>query len=181
MPPRRLPESLSSQSSRVFSGQILDILLHLEREVVTIRKEQYFENDQNFSQQNPKVLSVQTRYYELVQFIQAVPGALLEIIIESLLQIYKQRYDQIDKGEFVYLIICKSCSSILRFECLGPDQRCGGQGILRCSLSNQRLQRVHPGPRQDQHPHPRLSAFSFHPRETLHSQPQAALSTLHSQ
>ena len=134
MPPRRVPPTLSSQSSRVLSGQILDILLHLEREVVIIRKEQYLENEQNFSQQ--KVLSVQTRYYDLVQFIQSVPGALLEIIIESLLQLYQHRYDQIDKGEFVYLIICKSCSSILRFECLGPDQRCGGQGILRCRLSN---------------------------------------------
>ena len=102
MPPRRIPPTLSSQSSRVLSGQILDILLHLEREVVTIRKEQYLENDQNSSQQ--KVLSVQTRYYELVQFIQSVPGALLEIIIESLLQIYKQRYDQIDKGEFLCIL-----------------------------------------------------------------------------
>ena len=102
MPPRRIPPTLSSQSSRVLSGQILDILLHLEREVVAIRKEQYLENEQNFSQQ--KVLSVQTRYYELVQFIQSVPGALLEIIIESLLQIYKQRYDQIDKGEFLCIL-----------------------------------------------------------------------------
>ena len=123
MPPRRIPQTLSSQSSRVLSGQILDILLHLEREVVTIRKEQYLENDQNSSQQ--KVLSVQTRYYELVQFIQSVPGALLEIIIESLLQIYKQRYDQIDKGEFLCILSAlSSCISILRFECLGPDQRC---------------------------------------------------------
>ena len=68
----------------------MDILLHLEREVVTIRKEQYLENEQSSSQQ--KVLSVQTRYYELVQFIEAVPGALLEIIIESLLEIYQNRY-----------------------------------------------------------------------------------------
>ena len=133
MPPRRIPPTLSSQSSRVLSGQILDILLHLEREVVTIRKEQYLENDQNSSQQ--KVLSVQTRYYELVQFIQSVPGALLEIIIESLLQIYKQRYDQIDKGEFPCILSAlSSCISFFRFECLGPDQRCGGQGILRCRL-----------------------------------------------
>ena len=132
MPPRRTAPTLSSQSSRVLSGQILDILLHLEREVVAIRKEQYFENEQNSSQQ--KVLSVQTRYYELVQFIQSVPGALLEIIIESLLELYHHRYDQIDKGEFYPVFYPELYISILRSECVGPDQRCGGQGILRCRL-----------------------------------------------
>ena len=135
MPPRRVPPTLSSQSSRVLSGQILDILLHLEREVVIIRKEQYLENEQNFSQQ--KVLSVQTRYYDLVQFIQSVPGALLEIIIESLLQLYQHRYDQIDKGQFPCILtelLGFIFVSLSRFECLGSDQRCGGQGILRCSL-----------------------------------------------
>ena len=119
MPPRRVPPTLSSQSSRVLSGQILDILLHLEREVVAIKKEQYLENEQNFSQQ--KVLSVQTRYYELVQFIQSVPGALLEIIIESLLELYQHRYDHIDKGKGNPVCYPKLNISLLRSECLGPD------------------------------------------------------------
>ena len=134
MPPRRVPPTLSSQSSRVLSGQILDILLHLEREVVAIKKEQYLENEQNSSQQ--KVLSVQTRYYELVHFIQSVPGALIEIIIESLLQLYQHRYDQIDKGQFSYaeLRLDILFQYILRSECVGSNKRCGGQGILRRSL-----------------------------------------------
>ena len=96
MPPHRVPPSLYTQSSRELSSRILDILLHLEREVVKLRKEQYSGNDQNFYTEN--YMALQTRYLELVQYLESVPGVLLEKIIESLLVLYQDRYDLLDKG-----------------------------------------------------------------------------------
>ena len=97
MPPRKTPPTLYSQSSLVLSCRILDILLHIEREVVSIKKQQYLAEDQNFYTE--MFLALQRRYLELVQYLDSVPGVLLEKIIESILQTYKQRFDLIDKGE----------------------------------------------------------------------------------
>ena len=119
MPPHKNPASPYNQSSRELSSRVLDILLHLERQVVKIRKEQYLASDQNFYTEN--ILALQKRYLELVQYLETVPGVLLEKIIESLLQMYKDRYDLIDKGELLSVFDSSSLFSVFRSKCLGSD------------------------------------------------------------
>ena len=46
-----------------------------------------------------RILKLQQGYLGLVDFMSSIPGALLEKINETCLEIYKERYDLIDKGQ----------------------------------------------------------------------------------
>ena len=97
MPPRKHAPALQYLCSRKFSIQIIDFLLDIEKEAVKIQKQQQL-NGTDPNIYTDRVVKLQKDYLGLVEYLGSIPGALLEKINETCLEVYKERYDLIDKG-----------------------------------------------------------------------------------
>ena len=104
MPPRRLAPKLQLLSARQFSCQIIQVLLRIEREVVRLRRLPPVipENHVNGCEENlhaDKVATLQQHYAQLVQYLETIPGVLMENINTQLLIEYSHQYHQIDQSK----------------------------------------------------------------------------------
>ena len=97
MPPRKHAAALQYLCSRKLSTNLIDFLLEIEKEAVKIQKQQLNGSDPNIF--THRILKLQQDYLGLVEFMSSIPGVLLEKINETCLEVYKERYDLIDKGE----------------------------------------------------------------------------------
>jgi len=105
MPPRKHAATLQYLCSRKLSTKLIDFLLEIEKEAVLIQKQQ--QQQMNGSDPNiytHRILKLQQGYLGLVDFMSSIPGVLLEKINETCLEIYKERYDLIDKGLSVWVL-----------------------------------------------------------------------------
>jgi len=103
MPPRKHAPALQYLCSRKFSIQIIDFLLDIEKEAVKIQKQQQL-NGTDPNIYTDRVVKLQKDYLGLVEYLGSIPGALLEKINETCLEVYKERYDLIDKGLSVWVL-----------------------------------------------------------------------------
>jgi len=105
MPPRKHAAALQYLCSRKLSTSLIDFLLEIEKEAVKIQKQQ-----QQMTEADPnnafthRIVKLQQDYLGLVDFISSIPGVLLERINETCLEIYRERYDLIDKGLSVWVL-----------------------------------------------------------------------------
>ena len=98
MPPRKHAVALQYLCSRKLSIKIIDFLLDIEKEAVKIQKQQQ-QNGTDPSIYTDRIVKLQQDYLGLVDFMSSMPGALLEKINETCMEVYKERYDLIDKGK----------------------------------------------------------------------------------
>jgi len=103
MPPRKHAAALQYLCSRKLSTKIIDFLLDIEKEAVKIQKQQQ-QNGTDPSIYTDRIVKLQQDYLGLVDFMSSIPGALLERINETCLEVYKERYDLIDKGLSVWVL-----------------------------------------------------------------------------
>jgi len=103
MPPRKHAAALQYLCSRKLSTNIIDFLLVIEKEAVKIQKQQQ-QNGTDPSLYTDRIVKLQQDYLGLVDFMSSIPGALLEKINETCLEVYKDRYDLIDKGLSVWVL-----------------------------------------------------------------------------
>ena len=98
MPPRIHVKALQYLSSKQISGHIISVLLDIEKEAVLIQKQQQ-QNGTDPSIHAAKFIKLKENYLEFVEFLNSLPGALLEKINETCLESYKEKYEKIDKGQ----------------------------------------------------------------------------------
>ena len=107
MPPRRLAPRLQLLSARQLGCQIIQVLIRIEREVLRLRKLQpgnITENQVNgcddHHHRDDSIATLQQHYAQLVQYLETIPGALMENINTQLLIEYSQQYHQIDQCKY---------------------------------------------------------------------------------
>ena len=110
MPPRRLAPKLQLLSARQFSCQIIQVLLRIEREVVRLRRLQPVIIDDQVNgcdgnQHADKIATLQHHYAQLVQYLETLPGVLMEHINAQLLIEYTHQYHQIDQSKS-HILLC---------------------------------------------------------------------------
>jgi len=102
MPPRRNPSNLQTLCARSLSVQFIDILLWIEKEAINIKTGQ--QDSLNPSDFTEKIVKLQNDYLALVEYISHIPGVLLEKVFNAGLDIYRERYDKLDKGLSVWVL-----------------------------------------------------------------------------
>lgn len=118
MPPRIHAKALQYLSSKQISGHIISVLLDIEKEAVLIQKQQQ-QNGTDPSIHAAKFIKLRENYLEFVEFLNSLPGALLEKINETCLESYKEKYDKIDKGLNVW-VLTKGVGAPEYYEAIQP-------------------------------------------------------------
>ena len=128
MPRRRVAPPLQLYAARQFSGQLLRVLLNIEAEIVQLKKTQchatqchagagqqpppsasravYYVDTAGDGAQLPngqtvytaRVVQLEQLYAQLVRYLEAIPGVLMERITRAAMQLYTEKYQQIDPG-----------------------------------------------------------------------------------
>jgi len=116
MPPRKPVVKLQLLCSREISRTIIDCLLNLERTGTELQKKQYQRQNQETSNESlQKVQQMlerwQLQYMALVMYLQSNPAALLEKINIALLEVYNQRYQEIDNRSLAVWVLTKGVSA----------------------------------------------------------------------
>ena len=110
MPPRKVAPKLQVISARQFSCQIIQVLLRIEREVLKLKKinplpAAAVDNLENgVSVHAEKIAVLQQYYVQLVQYLESIPGVLMEQINTALLIEYSDVYHSIDQGWRVWVL-----------------------------------------------------------------------------
>ena len=116
----------------------IDFLLDIEKEAVKIQKQQQ-ENGSDPSAFQDRIVKLQQDYLGLVDHLGSIPGTLLEKINEACLDVYKERYELIDKG-IQFIQHCKNdLRHSFRVECLGPYKRGYCPRVLRSNDAKQHI------------------------------------------
>ena len=112
MPPRKNPSNLQSLCTRILGAKLIDLLLWIEKkDIYKLKGQQDSEipNDSDKLRNDYLALAEYIRfipgvdYMALVEFIRLIPGVLMEKVIKSCLDIYKERYEKLDKGKDISL------------------------------------------------------------------------------
>ena len=127
MPPRRLAPPLQKYASRNFASQILAVLVDIEQEVVMLRKchKSIHMSDDDPNNPNVKLSYLQQRYEQLLKYLECIPGVLMELINQSLMNLYSELYHQIDQSKihsFKILYLATNCQ-FYRLESVGVNKR----------------------------------------------------------
>lgn len=119
MPPRRVSPPLQWYASRQFSSQVIQVLLHIEREIVALKRNQHQQQqhqDQNLYMngvsnghyvngvyKNDTINFLQRSYEQLVKYLESIPGVLMEQINQAMMGVYSDKYHQIDPGRIIFI------------------------------------------------------------------------------
>ena len=108
MPPRRVSPPLQWYAARQFSSQVIQVLLHMEREIVALKKNQHHQDQPvngvsnghhvNGFIKNDTISILQRSYEQLVKYLESIPGVLMEQINQAMMGVYTDKYHQIDSG-----------------------------------------------------------------------------------
>jgi len=107
MPPRKNPSNLQSICTCTLGAKIIDLLLWIEKEdIYNLKGLQYSESlsDSDKLQNDYLALVEYIRfipgvdYLALAEYIRFIPGILMEKVINSCLDIYKERFEKLEKG-----------------------------------------------------------------------------------
>ena len=117
---------LQLYAARQFSGQLLRVLLNIEAEIVQLKKTQchagagqpppsasravYYVDTAGDGAQLPngqtvytaRVVQLEQLYAQLVRYLEAIPGVLMERITRAAMQLYTEKYPQIDPGLWTF-------------------------------------------------------------------------------
>ena len=105
MPPRRVAPPLQLYSAREFGSQVVRVLVRIEAEIVAIRRchlhPVILDNGVNSppAQYTDTLAKIEAKYAQLVKYLEAIPGVLMDQIFRATTDVYMEKYSRIDQGD----------------------------------------------------------------------------------
>ena len=114
MPPRRVAPSLQLFSARELGNQVIRILVRIETEIVATNRSfghlMHLDNGANSvpSTYTESIAKIEAKSAQLVKYLEAIPGALMDKIFRATIDVYSEKYNRIDQGDdqFETVISC---------------------------------------------------------------------------
>ena len=109
MPPRRVAPPLQLYSAREFGSQVVRVLVRIEAEIVAIRRchlhPVILDNGVNSppAQYTDTLAKIEAKYAQLVKYLEAIPGVLMDQIFRATTDVYTEKYSLIDQGDDHFL------------------------------------------------------------------------------
>ena len=110
MPPRRVAPALQLYSAREFGSQVIRVLVRIEMEIVAIKRchlhPVILDNGINSPpvQYTDTLAKIEAEYAELVKYLEAIPGVLMDQIYRATVDVYTENYSRIDQGDIVCVL-----------------------------------------------------------------------------
>ena len=128
MPPRRVAPPLQLYSAREFGSQVVRVLVRIEAEIVAIRRchlhPVILDNGVNSppAQYTDTLAKIEAKYAQLVKYLEAIPGVLMDQIFRATTDVYTEKYSLIDQGDDHFLEF-SLVTLFLKVGESGPSQR----------------------------------------------------------
>lgn len=109
MPPRRVAPPLQLYSAREFGSKVVRVLARIEAEIVAIRRchlhPVIMDNGVNSppAQYTDTLAKIEAKYAQLVKYLEAIPGVLMDQIFRATTEVYTEKYNRIDQGDDLFL------------------------------------------------------------------------------